>query len=100
MSFEEKGRGEELLNANKEENEFRLAAQRNKMLGLWLAEILGIADAEAYAKEVIISDLDEPGDEDVIRKVMKDIEKHGAGISEDEIREKLKTLNAQLHPKE
>jgi hypothetical protein len=97
MSFEEKGRGEELLNANKDEIEFRLIARRNKMLGLWLAEIFGIPDADSYAKEVVIADLEEPGDEDVIRKVMKDIAQHNAGITEDDIRDKLASLTSELH---
>lgn len=73
------------------ETEFKVAARRNKKLGLWLAERLGMtsAEAEAYAKEVVIADLEEPGDEDVIRKVMKDIADKKAAITEETVREKL-----------
>jgi hypothetical protein len=73
------------------ETEFKVAARRNKMLGLWLAERLGItsSEVEAYAKEVVLSDLEEPGDDDVIRKVMKDIAEHGADVTEETVREKL-----------
>ena len=95
MSFEEKGRGEEQLNAKKVEDEFKITARRNKLLGLWLAEIFGIADAAEYAKSVVIADLDEPGDEDVIRKVMKDIAEYNAEISEDDIRAKLTEFMAK-----
>ena len=64
------------------------------MLGLWLAEKLGIVESEIenYAKEVVLSDLDEPGIEDLVRKVTSDIQTHGADIEENEIREKLDTL--------
>ncbi|MDA0241238.1 MAG: DUF1476 domain-containing protein [Proteobacteria bacterium] len=73
-----------------QETEFKVRNRRNKLLGLWLAEKMGItaSDSENYAKDVVMSDLDEPGDEDVIRKVMKDIGERGANISEDDVREK------------
>ncbi len=73
------------------ETEFKVAARRNKMLGLWLAEKLGITSSAVadYAKEVVLADLEEPGDEDVVRKVMKDIEERGADVTEETVREKL-----------
>jgi hypothetical protein len=89
MVIEKKSEKQEQDQAQREEMGFRVAARRNKLLGLWLAGELGVADAEAYAKEVVISDLDEPGDEDVIRKVMADIAEHGSAITEDQIRGKL-----------
>lgn len=95
MALEEKGRGEEQIHAKKDEQEFRALARRNKLLGLWLAEIFGIADAESYAKDVVISDLDEPGDADILRKVMKDIAHYGADLSEADIVTKLSSLLAQ-----
>ena len=58
-----------------QETEFKVEARRNKLLGLWLAEKLGLPQSQhdSYAQEVIIADLEEPGVEDIIRKVMKDI---------------------------
>lgn len=77
-----------------QETEFKVRNRRNKLLGLWLAEKMGIetSGSDAYAKEVVMSDLDEPGDEDVIRKVMQDIGERGVNISEDDVREKLLEL--------
>ena len=74
-----------------QETEFKVNSRRNKLLGLWLAEKLGLPDSQhdSYAKEVIIADLAEPGDEDIIRKVMKDIEQNKADISDSDIRLKL-----------
>jgi hypothetical protein len=61
--------------AHDEEMKFRAEARRNKLLGLWAAELLGKtgADADAYAKEVVLSDFEEAGHEDVVRKVAGDL---------------------------
>ena len=89
MVIEKKSQKQEQDHAQRHEKDFRVLVRRNKLLGLWLAEQLGIADAEAYAKEVVLSDLEEPGDDDILRKVMKDIAEHGAAISEEQIRDKM-----------
>ena len=70
-----------------EENRFKVDARRNKLLGEWLAFQFGFtSDAVAeYAKEVVISDLDEPGQEDVVHKVLADIEKKGSDITEADV---------------
>jgi hypothetical protein len=96
MKMVKKGRGEEQITANQEEQDFKSIARRNKLLGLWLAEILGITDAESYAKEVVIADLDEPGDDDIIRKVMKDIADNDGKLTEEDIRSKLQSLLVQV----
>jgi len=77
-----------------QELDFKVAARRNKLLGLWLAEQFGLAGdaAAAYAKEVVVADLDEPGDEDVMRKVMADIADKGSSVSEADVRAKLAEL--------
>ena len=77
-----------------QELDFKVAARRNKLLGLWLADEFGLAGdaAEAYAKDVVIADLEEPGDEDVIRKVMADIAEKRSAISEEDVRDKLAPL--------
>ena len=58
-----------------QELQFRVTARKNKLLGLWAAGLLGKsgADAEAYAKDVVMSDFEKPGDDDVIGKVVGDL---------------------------
>ena len=80
-----------------EEQQFKAEARRNKLLGLWAAEKMGIsgADADAYAKEVISSDMEEPGPEDVIRKVMADFTAKGVAMTDDELRGQLNRCMGQ-----
>ncbi|MBT6094317.1 MAG: DUF1476 domain-containing protein [Rhodospirillaceae bacterium] len=95
-AFEDRGKSYEAKYKQDQELAFKVQARRNKLLGLWLAGKFSIEGeaAAAYAKDVVIADLDEPGDEDVIRKVMADIAEHGVDISEDTIREQLETLES------
>src|SRR3954468_20151459 len=74
--------------AHDEELRFKATARRNKLLGLWAAEKLGRSgpDADAYAKEVVIADFDEPGDDDVFRKVRKDLDAKGVAVTDLELR--------------
>ncbi len=76
--------------------QFKVEVRRNKLLGLWVAELLGKAgdDADAYAKEVVSSDFEEPGDADVVRKVLGDIKGAGAELSEHKLRKKMDELVA------
>ena len=71
--------------------QFKVEAKRNKMLGLWVAKKLGKSgdEADAYAKTVIMADLEEPGDEDVFRKVRGDLDKAGGKVSDEEIRSQM-----------
>lgn len=82
---------------NSEEAAFRLAARRNKLIGLWAAARMGLtgADAEGYARQVVAADLDEPGDEDVIRKLVGDFSAHGLPERDAEIRAKLHEMEAE-----
>ena len=77
-----------------QELQFKVEARRNKLLGLWVAELMGRAgdDADSYAKEVIASDFEEPGDGDVVRKVMGDLEKAEIEMSEQRLRKKMQEL--------
>jgi hypothetical protein len=85
-----------------EELRFKATARRNKMLGLWAAEKLGKtgAEAEAYAKEVVLSDIEEAGDHDVFRKIRRDFDAAGVEQSDHQIRrtmdEMLATAAAQI----
>ncbi|NQV83452.1 MAG: DUF1476 domain-containing protein [Rhodospirillales bacterium] len=95
-TFKNRERGEELRFEMSQELQFKCEARRNRLLGEWLAHKFGLTtdETEAYVKEVIASDLDEPGIEDVIRKVMADIKARNAGISEDEVRAEMDRLFA------
>ena len=64
--------------AHDQETKFRVINRRNKLLGVWAAGLMNKADVDAYAKEVVASDFEEAGDDDVIRKVLSDLA--GAGI--------------------
>ncbi len=77
-----------------QELQFRVTNRRNKLLGLWAAELMGISGeaAEAYAKEVVISDLEEPGDDDVVRKVMGDFAGKNLDVSEHRVRHQMEQL--------
>jgi hypothetical protein len=89
--FNEREKGFEAKFKMDEELEFKVAARRNKLLGIWLAEKLGFPESEHenYAKEVVLADLEEPGVEDIVRKVMVDIEDRGSTLTEDDIRKKI-----------
>jgi hypothetical protein len=77
-----------------EELKFKAAARRNKMLGLWAAEKLGLsgAEAEAYAKEVVASDFEEAGDHDVFRKIRRDFDAKQIEQSDHQIRRTMDEL--------
>jgi hypothetical protein len=74
-SFKDREKGFENKFAHDQEMQFRAIARGNKLLGLWAAELMGKsgADAEAYALEVVRSDFEEAGTEDVFRKVSGDL---------------------------
>jgi hypothetical protein len=80
--------------AHDEELQFKAAARRNKLLGLWVAEKLGLTGdkAEEYAKSVVIADLEEAGDQDVIAKVLADLKAAGIEQSEHQIRRTMDEL--------
>lgn len=80
--------------AHDEELKFKATARRNKLLGLWAAEKLGKTGeaAEAYAKEVVASDFEEAGDNDVFRKVRKDFDAAGVAQSDHQIRRTMDEL--------
>jgi len=83
--------------AHDEELRFKATARRNKLLGLWAAEKLGLAgaDAETYAKAVVVVDFEEAGDDDVFRKIRKDFDDKGVAVADTELREKMVVLLEQ-----
>lgn len=86
--FKDRERAEEAHFAHEEEQMFRIQARRNRLLGAWAAERMGLSavEAEAYAKAVVQADFEEAGDEDVIRKLLGDLTGAGVETSEGEVR--------------
>src|SRR3954470_10638337 len=96
-TFDNREEGFEKQFAHDEDLKFKAMARRNKLLGLWAAEKMGLtgAEADAYAKEVVMSDFEEAGDHDVFRKVRKDFDAKGVVQSDDQIRQTMDRLLAQ-----
>jgi hypothetical protein len=92
--FDKREEGFERKFAHDEELRFKAMVRRNKMLGNWAAEKLGLAgaDVEAYAKTVVLADFDEPGDEDVFRKVRGDLDAKNISVSDEELRRTMNDL--------
>lgn len=93
-SMKDREEGFERKFALDEEQRFRANARRNKLLGLWAAEKLGKTGeaADAYAKEVVVSDLEEAGDEDVFRKIRRDFDVAGVDQTDHQIRRTMEEL--------
>jgi hypothetical protein len=87
-TFDSREKGFENKFAHDEELRFKATVRRNKLLGAWAAEKLGMtgADVDSYTKEVIASDFEEAGDDDVVRKVVSDFKAKGVDQSEQQIR--------------
>jgi hypothetical protein len=83
--------------AHDEELRFKAMARRNKLFGLWVAGQLGQsgAEADAYAKSVVAADFEEAGDDDVLRKVRKDLEAGGKTVPDADLRRTMDQLLAQ-----
>ena len=96
-TFDKREEGFERKFALDEEQKFKAEARRNKLLGLWIAERLGLSGdaANAYAREVVAADFEEAGDRDVVHKVMNDLSAKGIALSEAELRVKMDELMAQ-----
>jgi hypothetical protein len=95
-TFDKREEGFEKKFAHDEELRFKANARRNKLLGLWAAEKMGLSGpaADAYAKEVVVADFEEAGDDDVLRKVSKDFKAKGVAQSDPQIRETMDALMA------
>lgn len=102
MAMEEREKGFERKFAHDEELQFKAGARRAKLVGLWAAEKMGLsgAEAEAYAKTVVVADLAEAGEEDLFRKIRGDLDAKGVQQSDHQIRramdEKLAEAVAQI----
>ena len=96
-TFDKREDGFEKKFALDEEQKFKAEARRNKLLGLWVAEKLGLSGdaAAAYAREVVAADFEEPGDRDVVHKVTRDLSAKGIAMTEPQIRARMDELMAQ-----
>ena len=95
-TFDDRERAEEAKYAHDSALQFKIMNRRNKLLGLRAADLMNLSgkDAEAYAKTVVMSDLEEPGDDDVFRKVRGDLDKAGVDRTDARIREHMAELIA------
>jgi len=96
-TFDKREEGFEKKFALDEEQKFKAEARRNKLLGLWVAEKLGLSGeaANTYAKDVIAAEFQEAGDADVVKKVVGDLKAKGVALTEQQIRVKMDELMAQ-----
>ena len=90
-TFDDRERAFENMYARDQEMQFKVLARRNRLLGRWAANLMGLTEveAESYAKDVVRADFEEAGDEDVIRKLLGDLTSAGVDIDESRIREAL-----------
>jgi hypothetical protein len=77
------------------EQEFKAAARRNRLLGEWAAGLMGLQSTEEYVRAVVKSDFEQPGDDDVLRKVFEDLKGSGVEMRESDVRMKMDELLAQ-----
>ena len=95
--FHDRERAEEAKFAQDSEMEFRIHARRNRLVGVWAAERMGLTptEAESYAKSVVQADFEESGDEDVVRKLLGDLISAGVDADEGEVRTAMKAKEVE-----
>ncbi|MSO73902.1 MAG: DUF1476 domain-containing protein [Alphaproteobacteria bacterium] len=93
-TFDKRQKDEETKYKRDEELKFKVNARRNKLLGLWAAEQMAFkgTEAEAYAKQVVASDFERPGDADVLDKVLQDLRAKGVNVDEHRVRKEMTRL--------
>ncbi len=96
-TFDDRERGFERKFALDQEQEFKAAVRRNRALAEWAAGLMGLEGQhiEEYGRAVVKSDFEQPGDEDVLRKVFEDLKGSGVSVTEGEVRMKMAELLAQ-----
>ena len=88
-TFDDRQRGFEAKYQHDQEAQFKIRAIRNKLIGEWAASLIKPENEEIYVKEVRISDLEKPGDDDIIDKLLGDFESKNLGIERQEIIKKI-----------
>ena len=96
-TFDKREEGFEKKFAHDEELKFKAMARRNKLLGIWAAGKMGLAgaEAEAYAKEVVMADFQEAGDHDVFKKIRQDFDGKKLAVGDQDIRRAMDELMVQ-----
>jgi hypothetical protein len=89
--FDDRERAEETRFQHEQELEFKAQARRAKLVGKWVAGLIGLSDAAAedYAKSVVITDMEHAGAENLFRKVRADLDMHAVQLSDHQIRAKM-----------
>jgi hypothetical protein len=97
--FDEREKGFEAKYRMDEEMMFKVHARRDKLIGLWAAAKMGITgtEAEDYAKSIVLADMDEPGDDDVLRKLSKDLAAKGVTVTDAELKKQLEFFKAEAY---
>mgnify|MGYP001114355726 CR=1 FL=1 len=95
-TFDDREKGFEQKYKHDQELQFKVNARRNRLLGLWAAERMGLSGAAAddYAKTVVQADFERPGDSDVVEKVLKDLNDKGVSVTEVQVRKEMERLLA------
>ena len=88
-SFDDREKGFEGKFSHDQAQEFRAKARRNRMLGEWAARLMGLENVDDYANAVVKSEIEQPGDEDVLRKVSQDLSGSGLSVPTSEIVSKM-----------
>lgn len=94
-TFDDREKGFEKKFALDAEQEFKASARRNRLLGEWAAGLMGLESVEEYVRAVVKSDFEQPGDDDVLRKVFEDLKGSGVEVRESDVRMKMDELLAQ-----
>ena len=96
-TFNEREKAFEKKYEHDQDLKFKVNARKNKLLGLWAAGLMGKsgADAEAYAKDVVLADYEKPGDSDVIEKLVRDLAAAGKPMEDHTIRKQAERLAAE-----
>ena len=95
-SFEDRKKGYEAKYLKDQEAQFKIRVKRNKFLGLWAAEIIKPENIDEYVKEVRLSDLEKPGDDDIIDKLLEDFKKKSVNLSREDVVKKINECNVQV----
>jgi len=92
--IDDREKGFENKFAHDQEIEFKANARRNKLVGLWAAELMDLdgQESEAYAKSVVVADFEEAGDDDVFRKLRGDLDAKGVELSDHLLRKQMDDL--------
>ena len=95
-TFDDRENAFEAKFAQEKDMEFMAESRRNRLLGVWGGELMGLEQAhlEDYARAVVKTEIDRPGDEDVLRKIFEDLKGAGVQVSEADVRMKMAELMA------